>query len=170
MKLVETTSFIFSRSELERCLDETAQLVLRLVAFLAIGLVDPEDGRSHLDVVGDLEVVVTLDGEVLVSGVASAINFGGIAGVGAEADSQLVALQEGILPAEANHPTEGFLGVPLVVAVGETEVNTSTDGGDETGFLRLPVATQANGIQRMAEELGARGGITHCSLGTGFDA
>ena len=51
-------------SELEGRLDETAQAVRAVNRCFAICVLNPEHSRCHRDVVGDLEIVVTLDGEV----------------------------------------------------------------------------------------------------------
>ena len=90
--------------ELECGFYKATKFVLAIGLSFAVGVVNPEDRRSNFDVVGDLEVVVTLNGEVGFITGGHIFGISGVAGVGAEAQSQLVAFDECVVPVQANHP------------------------------------------------------------------
>merc|ERR1712216_825887 len=104
---------------------------IRLIVTICIGGV--EDGRSDGDVVSHLEVVPTLDGERYVIIIRWPIlHVGSVTGVGTEAEAQLVAIDESILPVQANHPAEHFFSGASVVGIRVAEVEAATDCGGET--------------------------------------
>ena len=138
-------------SELEGCLDETAKFVGTVNLIFAVGIVNPEHRRCNGDVVGYGEVVVRLDGEVLVAAIGPVTNLGGVAGIRTEAQSQFVALHEGIIPVQANHPAFHGLCIAVVLTIRPAEVQPRTDGGNESAVFRRPIAAQAYGMQRMSQ-------------------
>ena len=138
-------------SELEGCLDETAKFVGTVNLIFAVGIVNPEHRRCNGDVVGYGEVVVRLDGEVLVAAIGPVTNLGGVAGVGPEAQPQFVAFDKRILPVQADHPAFHCLGIAVILTIRPAVVQTRTDGGNESAVFRRPVASQAYGMQRMSQ-------------------
>ena len=139
--------------ELESSFHKSTKLVLTIDLSFAVGIVNPEDRRSNFDVVSDLEVVVTLNGEVGFVIGFHLLSIGGVAGVRAEAQSKFVAFDECIVPVEANHPARQRFGIAAVFTFGITEVDTCTDGGDKARISGLPVATKTDGMHRMAKVL-----------------
>merc|ERR1711937_200248 len=109
---------------------------------IAICICDVEDGRCHSDVISDLEVVPTFDGErYVITIIRTSLHFCCVTGVGAEAEAQLIAFHEGVHPVQANHPSKDLFGGTGVVCVRVAKVETTTDCGDETRLCRCPVTT-----------------------------
>merc|ERR1712216_871663 len=129
---------------------------------ITICIGDVEDGRCDCDVVSHLEIVPTLDGERCVIRIrCSVLHIHGVTGVGTEAEAQLVAVNEGVIPVQTNHPALHFFSGAVVVGIREAVVKASADGGDDARLFRSPVTTKTEGMKAFIKFLGSGGGVTH---------
>ena len=77
----QTNQELVVKLEFERGFYKSTKFVLAAGLSFAVGVVNPEDRRSDFDVVSDLEVVVSLNGEVGVVTSVDVFSIGGVAGV-----------------------------------------------------------------------------------------